>query len=81
MKLIEILDNVVYDTVFVDGSSMHGTIEYISQHFGDSIAVDTQLSKNQPACVSEFCKKLFSYNAENGTKLSIKQFYELSKEN
>lgn len=75
MSLEEILNNIMYDVTFSNGIKLHGTLEYVSQHFGDDLVVSNVLSKNQPKSIKDFCDSLFNYNNTNEVKLTITDFY------
>ena len=83
ISLQEILDNIMYDLTFANGITLHGNLEYVSQHYGDDLMVSNVISDNQPSNVRDFCNELFNYNKEHNTKVSITDFYNKvwSKEN
>lgn len=76
MSLEEILSNIMYDVTFSNGITLHGNLEYVSQHFGDDLVVSNVISDNQPTLVKDFCKSLFNYNNTHTNKLSVTDFYQ-----
>ena len=75
MTLEYILNNVMYDLTFENGTILHGNLDYVSQHFGDDIIQSNIISQNQPTELQSFIQDLFNYNKLNNTNISITDFY------
>ena len=75
MTLEYILKNIMYDVKFENGTSLHGPLDYVSDHFGDDIVKSNNISDNQPVELQKFVKSLFNYNKTNNANLSITDYF------
>lgn len=79
-QLNYIYDNINYDLVVDDTVKYHGTLSYISDHFGDTVSKnDLSISKNQPKDLQTFVDEYLRANNQCNGNLSIADFYSKRK--
>lgn len=76
MDLNYILDNINYDVLFEDGTTISGNIDYVSHHFTDGIVKANVISTSQQPDIAKFLNEYNNYIQQN-EYVSIIDFYKM----